>query len=117
MILKSRTARRFGILAFLATLLLSAVAIAADEQPLTDLLGQLPAAGYVEKQQLIQRLAEAGDPRARNVLAALLDGNLVYRGADNRVFLQDASTGRLTDPLSGQDAGTVVAEDLTKVGI
>jgi len=117
MILKSRTARRFGILAFLATLLLSAVAIAADEQPLADLLGQLPAASYAEKQQLIQRLAEAGDPRARNVLAALLDGNLVYRGADNRVFLQDASTGRLTDPLSGQDAGAVAAEDLTKVGI
>ena len=117
MILKSRTARRFGILAFLATLLLSAVAIAADEQPLADLLGQLPTASYAEKQQLIQRLAEAGDPRARNVLAALLDGNLVYRGADNRVFLQDASTGRLTDPLSGQDAGAVAAEDLTKVGI
>jgi len=117
MILKSRTARRFGILAFLATLLLSAVAIAADEQPLADLLGQLPTASYAEKQLLIQRLAEAGDPRARNVLAALLDGNLVYRGADNRVFLQDASTGRLTDPLSGQDAGAVAAEDLTKVGI
>ena len=117
MTLRLRTARRFGVLAIVATLLLSVFAIAAEEQPLSDLVSQLPTASYSDKQQLIQRLAQSGDLRARSVLAALLDGNLVARGVDNHVFLQDAATGKLLDPLSGQDAGAVVPEDLTKVGI
>lgn len=114
---RSRTARRFAIWAVVATLLLSAFAVASDEQPLSNLVSQLPTATYADKQQLIQRLVESGDPRARSVLSALLDGNLVYRGTDNRVFLLDASTNKLTDPLSGQEAGAVPAEELSKVGI
>ncbi len=115
--MKLRNVRRFGILATVATLLLSTFAFAADEQAVSDLVVQLPTASYAEKQQLIQRLAASGDRRARSVLAALLDGNLVYRSADNRVFLQDAVAGNLTDPLSGQNVGAVPSEDLTKVGI
>jgi urea transport system permease protein len=117
MTLRLPSARQFGILVIAATLLLSAFAIAADEQPLSELIAQLPTASYAEKQQLIQRLGQSGDQRVRSVLTALIDGNLVYRGVDNRVFLQDPATNKLLDPLSGQDAGSVATEDLTKIGI
>jgi len=106
-----------GALALLASVLCWAPAEAAEEPSPSDVIGQFASASYAEKQELIQRLAQSGQLRARSVLQALLDGNLVFRASDNRVFILEESTGRLRDPMSGEDAGAAADQDVTKIGI
>jgi len=110
-------ARLLGALTLVAALLGSVVARAAGDQLLLPLMQRLPAADYAEKQELIQQLVQTGDPRVRPILAALLDGSLLSRAGDNRVFLLKSSSGKLRDALSGADAGSLSAEELTKIGV
>ena len=105
------------LLALTASLLASQFCSAAEDQVLLPLLQQLPAAGYAQKQELIRQLADTADPRVRSILAALLDGNLVTRSSDGRIFVLESPGGRLRDPLTGADAGTLPESDLAKIGV
>ena len=105
------------LLALTASLLASPLCSAAEDQVLLPLLQQLPAAGYADKQELIRQLAGTGDPRVRAILAALLDGNLVARSSDGRIFVLGSPGDRLRDPLTGADAGTLPESDLAKIGV
>jgi len=114
---KSRAARLIQIITLTSSLLVSWSALGAQDQPLSAVLQQLPVASFAEKQDLVHRLAQSGDPRARSVLAALLEGNLVARGADNHIYLLNPADGRLRDPISSEDAGVAAPEQLVKIGI
>ncbi len=89
----------------------------ADQQ-LSQLLQQLPQATYADKQALIVQLTELHDPRVRSLLGALLAGNLYARTSDSQVFIThaDGDNLALTDPLSGAPAGSVSADELTRIG-
>ncbi len=92
--------------------------IEAAADPMTAALTALPGASYSDKQQLAVQLAATGTPQARALLQALLDGNLYARTADQRVFI-GASTDdviALTDPRTGQSAGTSSEDALEKIG-
>jgi urea transport system permease protein len=86
---------------------------------LPELLTALGPAGYAEKQAIVDRMVELHDPGVRAVLTAMLEGRLYMRSRDGKVFSAvpgDASVA-LTDPLTGQAAGTAQSDDLSKIGI
>jgi urea transport system permease protein len=87
--------------------------------PLAAALAELPSASYTRKAELIKGLAEARQPGTKEVLAALLEGNVYSRTSDGKVFIVApvASGYALTDPLTGKSAGTVPEAGFEKVGI
>ncbi len=91
---------------------------AADQQ-LPQLLGRLAQASFADKATLIKQLAALHDARARAVLSAMLEENLYARSTDNKVFIAAEAGDNLdlTDPLTGQPAGTASADDLNPIGI
>jgi urea transport system permease protein len=92
---------------------------ASGTQGLTQLLQQLPSAGFIDKQALIKQLAEYHDPRVRPILTGLLEGNLYSRTSDGRVFITEADGDnlKLTDPVTGAPAGSAAADDFAKVTV
>jgi urea transport system permease protein len=111
-----------------ATGFTAATGPAVDER-FAALLAALPDADFAAKRALIQQLAQLRDPRVRAVLQALLDGSLVSRTADKRVFIlagQGEAAGegaagegavRLTDPLTGAGGGSAAAADFDKLAL
>jgi urea transport system permease protein len=121
---------RLAMLGLLAVLLPVRGAVcgeaAAEPSDLPACIAALPAADFRAKQTLIHRIAELHDPRARGVLAALLEGSLYARSQDARVFIvRDSGAGgvgeaagvTLIDPLTGAVAGTATAESLDHIGV
>jgi urea transport system permease protein len=80
-------------------------------------LAMLPAASFRDKAVLVDTLAASGHPRARAVLAALLEGTLQVRKADATVVIVvPAGEGyALADPLSGAALGSAGRSDLKRV--
>ena len=91
---------------------------AGADQQLSQLLQQLPEATYADRQSLIVQLTGLHDSRVRALLNALLAGELYARTSDNQVFITRADGDKLalTDPVTGGAAGSVSADDLTKIG-
>jgi urea transport system permease protein len=99
---------------WLAMLLVTGLALAvasatAGEAPspaaltaasLPALVARLPAADFSDKQQIVRQVAAIGDPAARRVLQALLDGSLGSRG-DGSVVVSAAQGAGWVDPLTG----------------
>ncbi len=87
------------------------------------LAASLPSASYAEKRTLIKKIVETHDPRVHAVLAALLNGTLYARSSDGALFVvSEAAAGepaglKLTDPLTGQPAGSAQPDDMTKIGV
>ena len=69
------------------------------------------------KAQAAARLAATGHPRAALVLQGLLEGNLAFRKADDRlVIVQDEADGlRLTDAWTGEDLGSAKKRAVTRI--
>ena len=63
------------------------------------------------------RSRELKHPNGRAVLAALLDGKLYYRNADNKVFITDGgeTTLALTDPLTLAAAGSGNPDEYSRI--
>src|SRR5262245_24709368 len=80
-------------------------------------LSALASGGFPEKSAAITALAEQRHPNTRLVLAALLEGRLYYRNADNQVFVTDGGETRLalTDPLTLKTAGDASPDDFTRI--
>ena len=105
------------LVAGLLTAPMLAVCQSAQKQDMAQVLQQLPSASFVDKQSLVNQLTALHDPQVRQVLKALLDGNLYSRSSDGRVFITEADGDqlKLTDPISGAAAGAAPSDSLTKI--
>jgi len=82
-------------------------------------VAELKDASYARKAELIRGLAQQRQAGTRELLAALLEGNVYARTSDGKVFVvtPGASAYALTDPLTGKSAGTEPDGGFEKVGI
>lgn len=90
----------------------------AGVSPFAAAVAELPAASYSRKAELVRALAELRQPGTRELLGALLEGNVYSRASDGKVFIvAPVESGYvLTDPLTGTPgAGTVPEAGLEKV--
>ncbi|MCG6940345.1 MAG: urea ABC transporter permease subunit UrtB [Thiohalocapsa sp.] len=91
----------------------------APTQPpsLETALPQLAERSFKVKEQAAQDVAASGDPRAADLLEALLGGKLYYRTDDKRIVLARRSGDgyTLTDALSGEDLGSAGRRDAKKI--
>jgi urea transport system permease protein len=80
---------------------------------------QLTERSFKDKEAAATAIAETGDPRAPELLKALLAGELYYRTSDNRiVYVAKAPGGwSLTDALSGESLGDAGRRDVRKITI
>jgi urea transport system permease protein len=100
------------------------LATAATAQSPDDDLGaavkQLPAASFVEKEALVERIIATGHASARPLLVGLLEDRLFVREQDQRVFLvkpgEAGAPLTLIDPISMKETGSAKEEELVKVG-
>jgi urea transport system permease protein len=83
---------------------------------LNSLLAELGDASYREKQSLVERIVTLGAPNTRVVLRAFLDGTLMQRDSDGKVFITTEQDGSytLTDPATLADAG-IASEGLSRI--
>ena len=108
----------------LALLLAFCTALAGLAQPSNDAnllaaLGELREATYSEKGTVVERLTQSNHPSVRAILTAFLEDRLCFRNQDQKVFIAKSAEGdpvNLIDPLSLKDAGSVPANDTTKIG-
>jgi urea transport system permease protein len=89
---------------------------AADEA-FMKAVAALTADDFAGKQAAVTAVADTRHPRARVVLATMLDGKLYFRNADNVVFITDGGEAQLalTDPLTAKSAGQAPAEEFTRI--
>jgi len=99
------------------TLVMLATAPPARADGFADLLQGLNVKGFKNVGAAVDELAAAGDPRAVPVLEALADGALYVRKTDKTVFIvaRAGDDFALTDPLTGEAAGTAPRADFKKV--
>jgi urea transport system permease protein len=99
---------------------LPAAAQSADAVFMTA-LGELPDAGFADKEAIVARLADTGHPSTAAVLTAMLEDRLYVRASDRRVVITtSADDGQpalaLIDPLTLRSAGSSPVVDLVKIG-
>ena len=93
------------------------VAGTTPASPFAAAVAELPTASYSRKAELVRSLAELHQPGTKELLSALLEGNVYARSSDGKVFIvAPVESGyALTDPLTGRGAGTVPEEGFEKV--
>jgi urea transport system permease protein len=96
-------------------LLCTGTAAAGIEDAVADLADR----SFKVKEQAVDSIAASGHPSAADILKALLDGQLYYRGEDRRVVLAEkAGDGwQLRDPLTGDPLGVVGAREAKKITV
>ena len=77
----------------------------------------LATSSFPDKAAAVATLTELRHPNSKAVLAALLDGKLYFRDADDKVFITDGgeTTLALTDPLTLDGAGSGAPEEFTRI--
>ena len=113
----------FGERWWLVPLLLAVLTVAVSAQSqdaFRAALGELPDAGFADKEAIAERLMATGHPGAGNVLTAMLEDRLFYT-PDRRIVIAKATDDGLTafaliDPVSLKDIGSAPVADLTKIG-
>ncbi len=87
--------------------------VPADQQAVGELLNQ----SFQQKALAVERIAESGDPRAKAVLSALLDGRLYFLKSDQRLVIAEkqGTDFAVVDAFSGTDAGVVGKSELKKI--
>ena len=106
-----------AVLALLVLAFASAAPVAAAEADLSPLVQAFSDPKYDPKVEAIEKLGASGDMRAVAILKALGDRNLFHRKSDDRVVLgKETSDGMaISDPVTGEDLGTVPEKALKKV--
>ncbi|WP_436639344.1 urea ABC transporter permease subunit UrtB [Microbaculum sp. FT89] len=106
-------------LAAVLALVLSVSALPAVAQDLRGLVDALGVGGFDETERAIAVLGATGDPAVASVLEALGEGDLYVRKSDKRVFVAEraGSDYTLTDPLTGEDAGTAGRSVVDKIRV
>jgi urea transport system permease protein len=101
----------------LAVLLLPRSAL-ADDAAFTTAAAQLASDDFASKEEAVRKVLEVRHASSKPLLAALLDGRVFLRTADNHVFVvanADADPLELIEPLTQQSAGTGKAEEFSKI--
>jgi len=77
----------------------------------------LAADSFPDKSAAVTALIELKHPNGRAVLAALLDGKLCFRNADQKVFITDGGETALalTDPITLAAAGKAAPDDYSRI--
>ncbi len=103
-------------LIFALAIALPRFALAQDSGAAVNGLG---ARSFSDKEKAVQTLAQTGDPKAVPVLEALERGDLYQRKTDRKVFIgkETGSNLGLTDPMTGQPAGTESSGGFEKVKV
>jgi len=113
--------------AWLAVLLLASLLIgarvyaqasaAAPDDAFATAVTGLAADNFPDKAAAVTALIELKHPGGRAVLAALLDGKLYFRNADQQVFITDGgeTSLALTDPLTQKSVGSGTPDDYTRI--
>ena len=108
-------------LCLLIPLLTALVAPAsADEAELRSVIAKLATVkGFPATQAIVKELAASGDPAVEKPLLALSEGDLVFRKADNQVFIDKESgqTVQLLDPLTAEPVGEAAKAEITKIKV
>ncbi|MBL1379334.1 urea ABC transporter permease subunit UrtB [Zobellella iuensis] len=103
-----------------AGLLAPALPVAAQVDAGQALLEALDARAFSAKSEAVDAIVASRDPRARDWLAALLDGRL-QRGKEDRRFVLVMSTGGrqwpVVDALSHEPLGTLGRRELDRISI
>ena len=105
-----------GLLGVLVAVCIAGMAMAAD---LATLVTNLTAGGYGERDEAITALAASGEARAAPILQALGAGQLYVRTADKLVVIGkgEGKQVKLSDAITGKDAGIASEDDLDRVKI
>ncbi len=92
---------------------------AAENLQLEQGLTRLVHGNFKEKETAISRIATSGDPRAKEILAALLSGKLYRLKKDNTIVYARRSGSRadITGVLSGKSLGMVKKRAIKKITI
>jgi urea transport system permease protein len=106
-----------AILLLLVCVTWCTVVHAADDAQFNDAVAQLATTNFKAKADAVAKLGVGRHPHAREVLTALLEGNLYFRKADKRVFIaaQRDDELKLTDPMTLQDAAEGQSSEYTKI--
>jgi urea transport system permease protein len=108
----------------IVSLFLSLLSVAqpahADKVALREIVGKFAIAkNFRATEEIVRELAATGDPSVERPLAALAEGDLYFRKSDAAVFI-GAEAGRaikLTDPLTGAEAGEEPKAAFTKIKV
>jgi len=86
---------------------------------LRGLVDALGAGGYDETETAVGALGATGDPTVAPILEILAEGDLYARKSDRRVFIaeREGSDYKLTDPLTGEDAGILSRSAVDKIRV
>jgi len=113
--------RQLVSLLFAAVILTSSGAAQAPDDVFRAALGELPDAGFADKEAIAERLVASGHRNVAAVLTAMLEDRLFARTADHAIVIattpeDGAATLTLLDPLTLRSAGTAAPDTLTKIG-
>ncbi|PIO96475.1 urea ABC transporter permease subunit UrtB [Pleomorphomonas carboxyditropha] len=114
-----RFLRLLAIVAALAAGLQPALAGRIADADLSARVAALGAGGFDEVETAITDLAATGDDRVPAILDRLGEGELMVRKADGAVFFADKAGKdyRLTDPVTGADAGPAPKATVEKIKV
>ncbi|MEJ8573954.1 urea ABC transporter permease subunit UrtB [Microbaculum marinum] len=103
----TRLLSRLSIALLLALTTAAGIASAQDQGNLKELVNALGAGSYDDTEVAVGALGATGDPAVAPILEILGEGDLYVRKSDGQVFIaeREGSDYRLTDPLTGEDAG------------
>jgi urea transport system permease protein len=108
----------------LITILMLALAVlvtprmaSADDVAFSAAAAQLASDDFATKEEAVHKVLDLRHTGSKPLLAALLDGRVFIRTADQHVFIvaADADPLELIEPLTQKPAGTAKAEDFSKI--
>ena len=84
-------------------------------------LGELRDADFPDKEAIVERLTQSAHSSTYGVLTAFLEDRLYFKNDDQKVFIvksveNEPTTFDLLDPLTLKDAGSIPADQVTKIG-
>ena len=109
------------LLALLALWGVPVLAQSTDDSGFLSTIGELREAEFPDKEAIVERLTQSGHSSTRVVLTAFLEDRLYFRNDDQKVVIVKSAEDEpanfdLIDPVSLKDAGSLPADQVTKIG-
>lgn len=111
--------KSFLVLLCLAVLSIGSVSAQDSSEALRPLVNELAKGKFDETQRQVEALKATGDPAVAPTLEALSAGDLYVRKSDGMVFIaqREGKSYNLTDPLTGEAAGTAGRREVKKIKV
>ena len=92
-----------------------------DDSGFLATIGELREADFPDKEAIVERLTQGAHSSTRVVLTAFLEDRLYFRNDDQKVVVvksveNEPANLDLIDPVSLKDAGSIPADQVTKIG-